>query len=220
MHLSIGTSIFLSVVLLSVVLLFISTKDRWNWKKIILFAVGGSLIIGLLLGGGYWAYMTISTRPHLQSSFLGTPISASKSEVKFLNGEPLRKTGNEEWETWEYVGNKGTYARFVYNIVFKQDKIYCIVLLGGDSFHPYGTGYWDNYIRVQGFGYDNSHKSIIQKFGQPSHISMSKDDLARVLSFKKYGVFFVLNKNKISDYGIYNPTLGPIEFGEAKEEVK
>ncbi len=45
---SIGTSIFLSVVLLSVVLLFITTKDRWNWKKIFLFFSSGGIIARLL----------------------------------------------------------------------------------------------------------------------------------------------------------------------------
>jgi len=32
---SVGTAIFFSAVLLAFVALYIATKDRWNWKKIL-----------------------------------------------------------------------------------------------------------------------------------------------------------------------------------------
>ena len=53
---SLGASIFLSVVLLSVVLLFIATKDRWKWKKIVLFFIAGLITICVLVGCGFWWY--------------------------------------------------------------------------------------------------------------------------------------------------------------------
>ncbi len=53
---SLGASIFVSVVLLSVVLLFIATKDRWKWKKIVLFFIAGLITMCVLVGCGFWLY--------------------------------------------------------------------------------------------------------------------------------------------------------------------
>lgn len=63
---------------------------------------------------------------------------------------------------------------------------------------------------------------MTKKFGTPSDTSISKDDLARVLSFKRYGVFFLLIRNKVLAYGIYDPKLGPRKVSEEKErgEIK
>jgi 4-amino-4-deoxy-L-arabinose transferase-like glycosyltransferase len=208
---SIGTLIFFSVVLLSVVLLFISTKDRWNWKKILLFFIGIALIICLLVGGGYWAYITISNRPHLEHTFWDIPISASKSDVKFLKGEPSSKTGGEDWDWWEYVGNKES-GDYIYNIAFKKDKIHFII--------DQGKGSILNHSWIQGIGYGSDYGSVVKRFGSPSHTSTTEDQLIRVLSFKKYGIFFLLEKSKVSALGIYNPIFGQVQLEEKKEDVK
>ena len=43
---SLEASIFLSAMLVSLVALFIATKDRWNWKKLILwFSVGVASLV-------------------------------------------------------------------------------------------------------------------------------------------------------------------------------
>lgn len=59
---------------------------------------------------------------------------------------------------------------------------------------------------------------MIKKFGAPSYVSASKDDLTRVLSFKKYGVFFALYQNKAVWYGIFNPTFGPMRLKKGIEK--
>ena len=65
----------------------------------------------------------------------------------------------------------------------------------------------------------DTYEELIQKFGDPSHLDRSKDELERVLSFEKYNVFFLLKQNRVVLYGIYNPTHGPMEFLETKKKI-
>ena len=44
---SVGEGIFYGLVSLGIIYLYIQTKDRWNWKKIVFRFFGG--IIGLVL---------------------------------------------------------------------------------------------------------------------------------------------------------------------------
>ena len=179
------------------VLLFISTKDRWKWKKILFFFIGIPLVLCVLIGGGYWAYITIANRPHLEHTFWDIPISASKSDVKFLKGEPPSIAGDQ----WTYHAGDDYYG-----IRFRENKIESITFysceeLRDSRIYPY----------IQGILYGQNYEEVIQTFGSPSDVSTSKDDLTRVLSFKKYGVFCQLTKNKVVAYGIYNPRFGPIK---------
>ena len=246
---SIGTSIFLSVILLSLVLLFNATKDRWKWKKIILFSICGLVALCLFAIGTNWLYKTISNLLPYQDTFRDIPISASKSDVKFLKGEPSGKSVEGNLERWEYrpgysiyyVGFKGDKIRSIshfhnqplFDVAWRkteeckeQERLEHIRKhphLGPDyQMNPFYVGskcQWPSYAdpMIQGIGQESDQETVIKKFGTPSYVSVSKDDLTRVLSFKKYGVFFTLGQNQVVWYGIYNPTFGPIKLKEEKE---
>lgn len=54
-----------------------------------------------------------------------------------------------------------------------------------------------------------SSESLIEEYGEPTHIEKSDEGVVRVYSFSKSNIFFVLVKNKVVEFGIYNPDVDP-----------
>jgi len=211
---SLGTSIFLSSILFAIIILFIVTKDRWNWKKIILWPMLVVVAVLILLIGGYYIYQYIyeskSKVPdiyeskldlaEIQTNFWGISLDSTKSDIKFLKGNASYKESNDRH--WVYaIGERSGI-----HITFKNDKIYYIIYFGK---RPYGPPLQGVYI---GAGYDE----IIGKFGSPSYVSMSEDELQRTLSYDKYNLTFGFKEAKVYLYGIYNPAFGPVKFPKEK----
>jgi len=194
---TLGTSIFLSVVLVSVVALYIATKDRWNWKKIILWPFLGITALLVLAGIAYYISYTIGQRPRLQNTFWEITLDSTKEDVKFKKGEPTKI--KEKGSYWVYEISNGN-EESTYNLAFMGDDIWWIGYFGGSL--------WTS--SIQGLGVRSSYESVIRKFGKPSYESRSEDDLQRILSFDEYNVFFYLIENEVVVYGIYNPRFGPI----------
>ena len=65
---SVGDAIFFSAVLLSAVGLYAATKDRWNWKRLMKWAVGGPIVLGVIAGLGTWGYVSYQDRPTAPTS--------------------------------------------------------------------------------------------------------------------------------------------------------
>lgn len=209
---SLGAWIFLSALFLGLIALFIATRGQLNWKKIITWPwkkiviriaiVITSLIflVGILLGGQY-IYLKIVDRPKVQKSFWGLTLDSTKEDIKFLKGTP-KEEHKGRWIYHEFKKTKISNFQIIL-IQFADDKIQFI------------DGYG---LQMQGVKNGDSYEHVIKKFGTPSHISQSKDDLIRILCFEKYNVFFALEKGEVLFSGIYNPHFGPIRCKEEKEE--
>jgi len=48
-------------------------------------------------------------------------------------------------------------------------------------------------------------------------VSVSEDELERILSYDKYNVFFEMREGKVIHYGIYNNTFGGIKYQKEKK---
>lgn len=85
---SLGAGIFLSVLVVCLLVLFLQTKDRWRWPKIVVWSVG--LIVGLIsvCVGGFWTYNTYQNWPVRQTEYHNIQLGASKEEVLYLLGQP------------------------------------------------------------------------------------------------------------------------------------
>ena len=94
---SLGTAIFLSAVLLSIVALFIATKDRWNWKKLVGWLFGVAAAVPIVAGVGFYVYSYIAELPKAQLSFCDIPLGATESDVKFLKGAPTEVQEQDHW---------------------------------------------------------------------------------------------------------------------------
>jgi hypothetical protein len=204
---SLGAGIFLSAIFLGLIALFIATRGQWNWGKIITWPwkkiviragiVIASLVLltGIVLGGRY-IYLKIAERPKVQKSFWGLTLDSTKEDIKFLKGTPT----TEKKDSWDYWVIENTID-IEYSIQFANTKIWAISAIG--------TG-----PTIQNIGRRVSYDEVIRKFGKPSYISYSKNGLIRILSFKKYNVFFALEKGSVISLGIYNPSFGTPRFEE------
>ena len=202
---SLGLSVVLSSVLLGVVAIFIATKDRWNWNKIILWPLAGLILIA----SGFWLYNTIEQRPKVQTKLWDIPLGAIKSDVKFLKGVPSdpQKAGRED--DWVYrFENSGGGWDYIYRVKYEDGKVWSVHYFAGSK-TAFGPG-------IEGIELGDPLEKITQKFGSPSHVSSAKSELNRIFSFSKYQVAFELKENRVISYGIFDATKSPrgIEYAE------
>ena len=85
---SLGFSIFLSSVVLAMAGIFIATKDRWNWKKIILRSTTAIILSALVWYAYSTIHETIRQRPKKETKFWDIPLGSTKADVRFLKGQP------------------------------------------------------------------------------------------------------------------------------------
>jgi hypothetical protein len=186
-----GTAVFLSAVLLSMVGLYAATKDRWNWKKILLWPLGVIVALAVLVGGGYYTYYQIDQRPKPQTSFWGIPLNATETEVRFLKGEPTKRDGT----LWVYDTDPSSRDGAWYIVRFADDgSLRYVMYSGRGSSIPY----------LQGISDYSSQETILEKFGKPTNVSTSKDGLKRLLSYAKYNLVFELVQNRVQALGMYD----------------
>ena len=236
-EMTLGEGIFFSSFILSLVILFIATKDRWNWKKIILWSIAVVFCLVALSSAGVIFYKYFYSKsskdrhdpyiekPYVQDSFAGVSIDMNKRDVKFLKGVPDKIEG----QTWIYEIQDGSYVDS-YRITFHDDKIRSILYFRHDSLLPKGgtAKEWtlrdlfeemeEEKIRsfegtpiLQGIERYSSSEAVQSKFGKPSHISESDDQLMRLHNYVDYHVCFLLEKSRVRAYGIYNPIFSPLE---------
>jgi hypothetical protein len=192
---TLGTGIFMSTLVVSLVVLYGMTKERWNWKKSITRIFFALVIFGGLIAGGYWGFDAYQNRAVVQTEFAGIKLSHTKSDVVFIKGSPVYEKEN----TWTYRG--GYDEKLELLVMFRENNIEIITYFG-DSPYRYKIG---------GLGIGDSYEKVIDKFGSPSSVSISEDQLQRMLSFEKYNVFFQFRENRVTMFGIYNK-----EYGDMK----
>lgn len=201
---NLGLSIFLSALIIGLVLLFNSTKDRWNWKKISKWMI---IVVVLGLSGfGIYKFILPSLSfqyPTLASTFWDISLGSSKEDVTFIKGD--NHFNDEINSSWIYDKTEYSWRVKVYEVYFKNDKVSAII---------YSCSDWDydspKLLNRQFYNYDL--KSVKDFFGEPSDITKSKDGTVRGYSFKKYQIVFYLRENKVFGYGIYNPEYGPLNY--------
>lgn len=194
-----GTGIFLSAVFLGIVALFIATKDRWNWKKILLWPSGVLLALAVIGGAGLYLYEKYESRPRKVTELWGIALADTASDIKFKKGEPtISKDGN----VWQYRPTET--SDYSYAVIFKGDQIKAIVYFGAMYSAPI----------IHGVGHYDSPEETNNKLGQPSFVSRSIDELQRIHSYEKYNIMTQYEAGKLLAIGIYNPSLGPMRFKE------
>lgn len=193
----IGTGIFASALVISVVALYISTKDRWNWKLIGTRFILGLISVVILIGGCVWLKNTYDNRVITLNEFLGINLADTGSDIKFKKGVPLA-SNDHQWIFNDTDGNPSV------TVLFKDEQVKAVIYTGG-------CGYCNNVAQI---GIGSSYDEVILKLGKPTYISESKDSLTRLVSFDETHLVFHVEKGKVIAYGIYNPQIGRIEFSK------
>lgn len=205
---TLGNGNFLSALVISVTALFIATKGRWNWKKIFLWPTAVLVSIAVLLGGGAYVISLIPTKPKVQENFWGISLNTNKADLKFMKGEPTKiEDGGWTYETKKEYGNDWS----VYRISFRDDKIRYILYSGSS---------WLDSPELQEMRLYDSSQKVHSRFGEPTHTSVSDDQLRRIYSYDNYYVFFMLERDQVQKYGIFNPALGPLQFSKESSAGK
>ncbi len=195
--------LFLAI-LLGIVMLYLRNKERWEWDRIIILFTVTIVSISILGGIGILVYSKMSDEPEIQTSFWDLNLSTGKSTIKFIKGPPNKVKDEDIWIYMsEIFGTPESYY-----IRFSEDQVRFIGYLGGDlSGGP----------SIQGIKKGNSLDDIKKVFGKPSHISASKENRKKLYSYENYNVFFIIEDNKVSIYGVYNPKYGPMKIEETIE---
>lgn len=188
--------ILLSVILISLVILLTRAKEKGAWENKVV--QGALYIISFLalIALGIWAFNTYKVRPHAQTEFYKIKLSHKKADVKFIKGNPHK----EKDSLWAY---KDKYDKGLSLLIGYHEQDVRFVSYSGECTHC---------ENISDIGIDNTYESVLDKFGEPSKISYSQDQLLRLLSFEQYNVFFLLKTNRVVSYGIYNPKYGEIEY--------
>jgi hypothetical protein len=199
---TVGDSIFLSAVLLSIVALYAATKDRWNWKRLVKWVVGFPMVLLVVGGVGLWAYSEYGDRPTPQTVFGGVTLTSTAADVRLAKGNPSKLLQDGRWLYYAGSGSAETTSA-AYVIRFKDSKIRYVMYAATprQSAHPW----------LQGFTIGTPYETVLSKLGPPSHTSTSADGLERMVSYEKYNTFYSFEQAKVSDFGLYSPSAGPME---------
>ena len=199
---SVGTSIFLSAVLIAFVLLFNFTKDRWNWKKILLiWPLKTVLVIGVVGGLGYLIYDQHQNRLQIYEEYFGIKLNSSYDDVIFRRGTDNRYIRYDENKENVFISDTyirdGVIERDGPRIRIKDNRVWRISC---SSKCP----------TLSKVGIGTSLKEIEERFGEPDWVDINSDT-NRWYIYKKYKTYIGIEKGKVVGLGIIEPDLGMLD---------
>ena len=198
----IGAGIFFGLIFIGLVWLYVSTRERWRWKRIGVWCA--TIVVVPLLGVTGWVkYLDYqASQPRFLDSLWGLSPGMTPEDVVFRKGEPYKKNEKDEiaGESWVYVGEA---SEAIHEVLWKNGKVRSIEALTLKS-RPYGLP------SIPGIDSSDSLEEVQKKLGPPDAVSMSKDNTSRMVSFLRYGLFLRLEKNRVTAVGVLDPKEGPI----------
>lgn len=200
-----GTGIFLSALLFVILGFYVATKDRLNWKKIIMWS--GKIMSGLALIGAlfFYIYFEYNIKPKKMTELWSISLNDSSVDVKFKKGEPDYRIGID---LWKYESCKNEDCDYYY-VKFKNDKTVSI----------FYYGLMHNAPIIQGVNNYDTYEQLESKLGNPSCISRSEDELRRAYSFEKFNITIHLEKGVIYGLGIYDSDNSSYKVKEESEAM-
>lgn len=196
--------ILFSAIVLGIVLLYLRKKEMWEWDRILILFAGTILSISILGGMGIFLYIKVLAKPDVQTSFWDIHLSGSKASIRFIKGAPDQITTGNIWiYKSEILG-----APEVYYLTFNQDRLRLVGYSGGD---------FSDGPSIQGIKKGSRLGEVTKRFGRPSTLSASTDNSIKLYSYENYNVFFVIEDDRVSTYGVYNPEYGPVKIEETLE---
>jgi len=194
-----GTGVFLGLTVVALVWLYVATRDRWKWRRVIGWSLGLALlpVVGFAGWLGYQTY--IDAKPRRETSMWDLSPGMAASDVIFRKGEPSEKAES----TWYY---KGSDYEPTHVVSFADDRVKWIVALSPTDLGSLPT--------VQGISSYSSLEDIEKRFGKAESISVSADHTRRVLTYSSFGLVFWMKKNRVQALGVIDPEAPPVRLSE------
>jgi hypothetical protein len=197
---TLGTSIFLSTAVVSILVLFALTKSSWSWRKIAKWF--GASILGILLLGAaiglaiYW----VNSRPKIQNELWGLTLNNSAEDVRFLKGPPH----NSDFEIKDTARRYDSLYLYVEETSYSKDKIWRLIFFRDDTIqnivcHWFGT---PSVPSLQGIGTYSEMDDVEKKFGKPDSVSRSEDGKTRDWYYKRYNLSFSFERGRVRSYSM------------------
>ena len=206
---SLGLGIFLSSLFLGIIFLFVSTKDRWKWKKILfIWPLCFVLVVGVIGGTWFYIYNYYENKPKtsIYEAYLNIPLNASEAELIFLQGDEYKtKRYSEDNNNIHYLYI--TEDKNGINVRIKENKIWRISCYETTSYSCSSL----NEIQIH-----DSANEVKEKLGEPSYVSISDDNTERVWAYEKFNIYMMLSKGQVDGIGIFEPILGIPKINDDK----
>lgn len=196
---SIGTGIFLGLMVLSGVLLFIKTMDRWRWSRIVKIGglvLGAILLLGIVCVGFLYYKNTAADRPRMATGLNGVYLGEKISDVEFRLGK-LTKNDDENSLMQFYSGEE----RLGVSVDSKTRKVVSITYLCRDSADF--TGVNDLRCGDSGDLIRSKYGDSLRELCRASHDK--EKNSRRVFEVIEYGVQYYLERNSIDMLTIASP---------------
>ena len=215
--------------------LYLSTKDQWDWRKIIWRMVKLALVVITVLGVGvtiYWYTEYLEERrvaqeakeaeepeePQVQTEFWGLSLDSTKSDIRFLKGQPkeIKERTETDLERWSFHNGFGnTTDDNDMHVSFDDDDTIRDIYYWRTSGETQSA--MDLYS-IQGIraGVSTS-EDLLEKFGEPSLIRPLDSGEFRVYYFNQYDVLFLLVRNRVISLGITSQDRQEVEVKEYPE---
>jgi hypothetical protein len=195
---TLGTGIFLGLLCTAAVWLYLSTRDRWKWRRIALTSLATIVVIFAALYAWIEISSYVANRPTHQTEFLGLKVGMTKGDVVFIKGQA--RLNKEDDDRWEYESGDVTEL-----VRFRDGRVRYIV-----AFSKSRVSY--NIPTLQGISGYSTPEDVEKKFDKPDFISISDDQTTRLWSFNSFGLIFGFQKGHVDAVGIFDPSGGPVRF--------
>lgn len=199
---AVRTAMLVAVLGVGVLALYLSTWNMWDWSKLLrragLVAVA---LVAALAGWMYWSSLPPTTPV---TEWWGVALGATRSDVRFLKGEPTEIVGES---TWVYALD----SRRTYRLVF-ADSGEVVQLLA----YP-GPGFSSG-VSLLGVREGLEEARVLERLGEPTRVVGLADGLRRAYLYDPLNAVFLLERGAVVSFGIYDVGAGvPYADGENAE---
>ena len=213
---TLGMGIFLSTLMLSAVIIYALTINRWDWRKII-FRGFISVGVAVILSAIAVAVFILKDRflpLAIQKEYAGVQLGMTMDEVKYAIGYPdavLEPNVETEGEMkgWQKIiatkdlkdkkvddYNDWTFDRSFGHIQTTFDKKEKRLIAA----ECYSQNRLGDCPALYGIKDGDTEQSVFQRFGTPDNSKI--DGVARMIYYERIGVFFYLAKKQVYLLGI------------------
>ncbi|USN87862.1 MAG: hypothetical protein H6779_00240 [Candidatus Nomurabacteria bacterium] len=155
----------------------IHNKKKW---KLVGKILGGLILLGLLIGGGVYAYQTYSERPKEVTELAGISLGMKKVDVTLIKGQPSDEIEFEGGSSLNYKD----YSSFLMVNWNTAEGVYRIC----------SSKYSDE---IFGLGKYNSYNDVVKKLGQPAEKSINTEGTRMIANYPDYNVAFGVNAGEV-----------------------